>query len=175
MSKFDSHKWTRQYKEALIEKKKKEEKDEYKGYEPDPSNDNIKKKGQAVHSKDLLHTTKVDGKKADKVGMKIGSENDLPIEKDKDGLDVYASGLREDYSTMRLKSDIDQKWKSSKDMQNDLRQWFEATYQAGGYNLVDDIVSALEVELKLYTKYRADMRRQIQLGKLRDADARHGG
>ena len=89
--------------------------------------------------------------------------------------EVDQDGLGEDYSTMRLKSDIDQKWKSSKDMQNDLRQWFEATYQAGGYDLVDDIVSALEVELKLYTKYRADMRRQIQLGKLRDADARHGG
>ena len=42
-----------------------------------------------------MHTTKVDGKKADKVDMKIGSENDLPIEKDKDGMDVYAGGLRE--------------------------------------------------------------------------------
>ena len=80
-----------------------------------------------------------------------------------------------DYSTMRLKSNIDQKWSSSEDMQKDLRQWFQAAYQSGGYDLVDDIVSAVEVELKLYTKYRADMRRQIQLGKLRDADARHGG
>ena len=153
MSKFDSHKWTRQYKEALIEKKKKEEKDEYKGYEPEPSDDNIKKKGQAVHSKDLLHTTKVDGKKADKVDMKIGSENDLPIEKDKDGLDVYASGLKEDYSTMRLKSNIAQKWRSDRDMKEDLRQWFEATALAGGYDLADDIVSALEIEARYARNY----------------------
>ena len=55
----------------------------------------MQKKGQAVHSKDLLHTTKVDDKKADKVDMKIGAENDLAIEKDKDGHDVYAGGLKE--------------------------------------------------------------------------------
>ena len=158
MSKFDSHKWTRQYKEALIEKAK-EKKDEYKGYEPDPSDDNIKKKGQAVHSKDLLHTTKVDGKKADKVDMKIGSENDLPIEKDKDGNDVYAGGLKEDYSTMRLQSNIDQKWSDSDDMKNDLRQWVEASMQSGGYDLLDDIVSALEVEVRLYKIYRKKMQR----------------
>jgi hypothetical protein len=162
MSKFDSHKWTRQYKEALIEKKKKEEKDEYKGYEPDPSDDNIKKKGQAVHSKDLLHTTKVDGKKADKVGMKLGSENDLPIEKDKDGLDVYASGLKEDYSTMRLKSNIAQKWRSDRDMVSDLRQWFEATALAGGYDLADDIVSALEVEARYAREYLRKNSRAIR-------------
>ena len=162
MSQFDSHKWTRQYKEALYEKKKKEDKDEYKGYKPDPSDDNIKKKGQAVHSKDLLHTTKVDGKKADKVGMKIGSENDLPIEKDKDGLDVYASGLKEDYSTMRLKSDIAQKWRSDKDMVSDLRQWFEATALAGGYDLADDIVSALEVEARYAREYLRKNSRAIR-------------
>jgi len=158
MSKFDSHKWTRQYKEALIEKAK-EDKDDYKGYEPETSDDNIKKKGQAVHSKDLLHTTKVDGKKADKVDMKIGSENDLPIEKDKDGNDVYAGGLKEDYSTMRLQSNIDQKWSDSDDMKNDLRQWVEASMQSGGYDLLDDIVSALEVEVRLYKIYRKKMQR----------------
>ena len=149
MSKFDSHKWTRQYKEALYEKKKKEDKDEYKGYKPDPSDDNIKKKGQAVHSKDLLHTTKVDGKKADKVGMKLGSENDLPIEKDKDGLDVYASGLKEDYSTMQLKSNINQKWSSAEDMKNDLRQWVRSTYIANGADAMDPIETVLEDLLKV--------------------------
>ena len=65
---------------------------------PKEADNNIKKKGQAVHAKDLLHTTKIDGKKADKVDMKIGSENDLPIEKDKDGMDVYAGGLRESFT-----------------------------------------------------------------------------
>ena len=148
MSKFDSHKWTRQYKEALIEKKKKEEKDEYKGYEPEPSDDNIKKKGQAVHSKDLLHTTKVDGKKADKVGMKLGSENDLPIEKDKDGLDVYASGLKEDYSTMRLKSNIAQKWKNTDIMYEDMVNWIESVYIANGVEAVEPIEDTLELLLK---------------------------
>jgi nitrate reductase beta subunit len=97
MGKFNHGKWIKQYKEALVEKKK-EEKEEYKGHKPDPADDNIKKKGQSVHSKDLLHTTKVDGKKADKVDMKIGAENDLAIEKDKDGMDVYAGGLREAFT-----------------------------------------------------------------------------
>jgi len=95
MGNFDSANWIKKYKSALIEKKKADKKEEYKGYKPEASDDNIKKKGQAVHAKDLMHTTKVDGKKADKVDMKIGSENDLPIEKDKDGMDVYATGLRE--------------------------------------------------------------------------------
>lgn len=151
MSKFDSHKWTRQYKEALIEKaeKAKEDKDDYKGYEPETSDDNIKKKGQAVHSKDLLHTTKVDGKKADKVDMKIGAENDLPIEKDKDGNDVYAGGLKEDYSTMRLKSNIAQKWRSAEDMKNDLRQWVRSTYVANGPEAMEPIETALEDLLKV--------------------------
>ena len=94
MGNFDSANWIKKYKAALIEKKK----EEYKGYKPEEADDNIKKKGQAVHAKDLLHTTKVDGKKADKVDMKIGSENDLPIEKDKDGMDVYAGGLREAFT-----------------------------------------------------------------------------
>ena len=73
MSKFNHGKWIKAYKEALLEKDSK------------------------VTLKDLLHTTKVDGKKADKVDMKLGAENDLAIEKDKDGMDVYAGGLREAY------------------------------------------------------------------------------
>ena len=93
MGNFDSANWIKKYKSALIEKKKAEKKDK-----PKEADNNIKKKGQAVHAKDLLHTTKVDGKKADKVDMKIGSENDLPIEKDKDGMDVYAGGLREAFT-----------------------------------------------------------------------------
>ena len=93
MGNFDSANWIKKYKSALIEKKKAEKKDK-----PKEADNNIKKKGQAVHAKDLLHTTKVDGKKAGKVDMKIGSENDLPIEKDKDGMDVYATGLREAFT-----------------------------------------------------------------------------
>ena len=89
MGNFDSANWIKKYKSALIEKKKAEKKDK-----PKEADNNIKKKGQAVHAKDLLHTTK----KADKVDMKIGSQNDLPIEKDKDGMDVYAGGLREAFT-----------------------------------------------------------------------------
>ena len=87
-NKFNSAKWIREFKTALFEEKEKEEKAK-------KADDNMQKKGQAVHSKDLLHTTKVDDKKADKVDMKIGAENDLAIEKDKDGHDVYAGGLKE--------------------------------------------------------------------------------
>jgi hypothetical protein len=74
MNKFNHGKWIKAYKESLIEKESK------------------------VTLKDLLHTTKVDGKKADKVDIKIGAENDLAIEKDKDGMDVYAGGLREAFT-----------------------------------------------------------------------------
>ena len=47
-----------------------------------------------------------------------------------------------DYSTMKLKSNIDQKWDSAKTMQNDLSQWIESTYAATGN--VGDILKALE-------------------------------
>ena len=106
MSKFDSHKWRKAYMlYNLLE-------------------DKDKKK---VHIEDLLHTDKVDDKKADKVVIKIGAENDLAIEKDKKGEDVWAKGLTEapipssvDYSTINLKSNIDQKWKSTLDMHSDI-------------------------------------------------------
>ena len=67
MEKFNSAKWIKDYKSALIEEKDKKEK-------AVKADDNIKKSGKAIHAKDLLHTTKVDGKKADKVDMKIGAE-----------------------------------------------------------------------------------------------------
>ena len=44
-------------------------------------------------------------KKADKVDMKIGAENDLAIEKDKDGHDVYARGLKEAFEPGNMWSD----------------------------------------------------------------------
>ena len=67
-----------------------------------------------------------------------------------------------DYSTMRLKSDIAQKWRSDKDMVSDLRQWFEATALAGGYDLADDIVSALEVEARYAREYLRKNSRAIR-------------
>jgi len=71
MSKFNHGKWIKSYKALML------------------------KKDEKVTLKDLLHTTKVDDKKADKVDIKLGAENDLAIEKDKDGHDVYARGLTE--------------------------------------------------------------------------------
>jgi len=130
MSKFDSHKWQKAFKSYnLLE-------DEEKG---------------KVTLKDLLHTDKVDGKKADKVDIKIGAENDLAIEKDKKGEDVWAKGLTEapipsskvDWSTMNLKSNIDQKWKSSLDMHSDLSQWLSAAAEAMGDSAVKELGEAL--------------------------------
>ena len=54
-----------------------------------------KKTDKMIKLKDLVHTIKVDNKKADKVDAKIGAENDLAIEKDKKGRDVFAVGLTE--------------------------------------------------------------------------------
>ena len=54
-----------------------------------------KKTDKMIKLKDLVHTIKVDDKKADKVDAKIGAENDLAIEKDKKGRDVFAVGLTE--------------------------------------------------------------------------------
>ena len=131
MSKFDSHAWQKAFKAYnLLEDKEKDK----------------------VTLKDLLHTVKVDGKKADKVDIKIGAENDLAIEKDKKGEDVYAKGLTEapiprsrvDFSTMNLKSNIDLKWSTTEIMENDLTQWLEATFAAVGPNVVREIGMALK-------------------------------
>ena len=100
MSKFDSHKWIKSYKEFILEKDEK------------------------VTLKDLLHTTKVDDKKADKVDMKIGAENDLAIEKDKDGNDVYAKGLTEAY-------ELGQGWSNDFDYVGMLKVGSQATYEMG--------------------------------------------
>ena len=48
-----------------------------------------------------------------------------------------------DYSTINLKSNIDQKWKSSVDMHSDLSQWLSATAQAMGDNDLKELGEAL--------------------------------
>ena len=96
----------------------------------------IVEKDESIKLDDLLHTDKVDGKKADKVDIKLGAENDLAIEKDKKGRDVYAQGLTEspisrskvDYSTLDLKSNINLKWRSYEDMMSDLQQWLMVSF-----------------------------------------------
>ena len=49
-----------------------------------------------------------------------------------------------DYSTLKLKSNIDQKWGSVEDMTKDMRQWMEALYIASGPEMIKDIQNALE-------------------------------
>ena len=75
---------------------------------------------------------------------------------------VDQANLGEDYSTMQLKSNIDQKWVDDRDMVSDLRQWFEAAAQSGGYDLADDIVSALEVEARYARGYLRKNSRAIR-------------
>ena len=104
MSKFNHGKWIKAYKQILVEKDEK------------------------VTLKDLLHTDKVDGKKADKVDIKIGAENDLAIEKDKDGMDVYAGGIREAY-------ELGQGWSDDFDYVGMLKAGSQATYEMGLENL----------------------------------------
>ena len=103
MSKFDSHAWMKAFKTYNLLSEKDKDK---------------------VTLKDLLHTIKVDGKKADKVDIKIGAENDLAIEKDKDGMDVYAGGLREAYKPGDM-------WSNDFDYVGMLKAGSQATYEDG--------------------------------------------
>ena len=50
-----------------------------------------------------------------------------------------------DYSTMRLKSNIDQKWDDTDVMMDDLRQYIGAAIAAGGPDLGMEIADALKV------------------------------
>ena len=82
MERFDSHRWIKAFKANVIV-----EKDE------------------SIKLDDLLHTVKIDDQEYDGKSFqpkldkspkaKTGEENDLAIEKDKDGRDVYAVGLTE--------------------------------------------------------------------------------
>ena len=132
MSQFDSHKWTREFKEARVDAHLMEKMDTM-------SNSDIASLQKMISKYDIA---------------KI--QNVIKILSDK----LAESGITEnDYSTMRLQSNIDQKWHDSEDMTKDLRQWVEASMQSGGYDLLDDIVSALEVEVRLYKIYRNKMQR----------------
>ena len=52
--------------------------------------------------------------------------------------------LKEDYSTMRLKSNIDTKWSDKQAMIDDMSQWLEGVYASGGEDTYDDIMEALQ-------------------------------
>jgi|TARA_R110002012_G_scaffold178283_1_gene343331 hypothetical protein len=49
-----------------------------------------------------------------------------------------------DYSTLKLKSNIDQKWIDGRNMEDDLIQWFKASVAAGGPDMGDDLILSLE-------------------------------
>jgi len=51
--------------------------------------------------------------------------------------------LKEDYSTMRLKSNIDKKWSDKQAMIDDMSQWLESVYSSGG-DTYNDIIEALQ-------------------------------
>ena len=59
-------------------------------------------------------------------------------------LQKLAGLIREDYSTMKLKSNIDQKWVEKEDMIEDMTQWMDALYEVGGEDLYYDIVESLK-------------------------------
>ena len=61
---------------------------------------------------------------------------------------VDKANLGEDYSTMRLKSNIAQKWKNADDMYEDMLNWIESVYIANGVEAVEPIEDALELLLK---------------------------
>ena len=61
------------------------------------------------------------------------------------------SGFK-DYSTMGLKSNIDQKWKDERNVEEDLVAWFDGAVGAGGTGLGDDIIYAVEDALERMRK-----------------------
>ena len=120
MEKFNHGKWIKKYKESLLEKDSK------------------------ITLKDLLHTNKVDGKKADKVDIKIGAENDLAIEKDKKGEDVWAKGLTENKTKPYELGDM---WSNDFDYVGMLKMGAQTTYElyeANGIEALEDLYSSFE-------------------------------
>ena len=59
-----------------------------------------------------------------------------------------------DHTTMKLKSNIDQKWRSVEDMRSDLVQWIQASVAASGTEMLEDIEEEYDLIgkeiLKLY-------------------------
>ena len=50
-----------------------------------------------------------------------------------------------DYSTMKLKSNIDQTWDSTDTMMDDLRQWIGSSVAASGPEMGKDLADALKL------------------------------
>jgi|TARA_E500000305_G_C3938850_1_gene196510 hypothetical protein len=61
-----------------------------------------------------------------------------------------------DYSTMRLASNIDQKWKDGRNMEDDLVQWFKASVAAGGPEMGEDLILSMDNIVKQMRDYMDD-------------------
>jgi len=57
-----------------------------------------------------------------------------------------------DWSTIKLASNIDQKWEDGRNMEDDLVDWFDASVGAGGTELGEDLIYSLQSVLKRWEK-----------------------
>jgi|TARA_R100000152_G_C6608699_1_gene63317 triacylglycerol esterase/lipase EstA (alpha/beta hydrolase family) len=62
-----------------------------------------------------------------------------------------------DHSTLKLKSNIAQKWTSVKDMSTDIYDWFRASIVASGPEMGDEIYDELEAMMKLMDELLDDL------------------
>ena len=51
--------------------------------------------------------------------------------------------LSENYSTMSLKSNIDQRWKTADDMAGDMQQWLSGIYGSGNEDMYEEVMNIL--------------------------------
>ena len=70
----------------------------------------------------------------------------------KDILNKKKPIIKEDVSTMKIKSNIAQTWKDERNVEEDLVAWFDAAVGAGGTGLGDDIIYAVEASLERMRK-----------------------
>ena len=52
--------------------------------------------------------------------------------------------IKEDYSTMSLKSNINQKWQTADDMAGDMQQWLSSVYGSGGEQMYQQVMGILQ-------------------------------
>jgi hypothetical protein len=70
----------------------------------------------------------------------------------KDLLNKKKEVIKEDVSTMKIKSNIAQTWKDERNVEEDLIAWFDGAVGAGGTGLGDDIIYAVEDALERMRK-----------------------
>ena len=70
----------------------------------------------------------------------------------KDLLNKKKAVIKEDVSTMKIKSNIAQTWKDEREVEEDLVAWFNGAVGAGGTGLGDDIIYAMEAALQRMRK-----------------------